>query len=133
MEPNGTSVGRCFTEIGGELYAVRNWQHRGDSHDAAMMTRLNGPQAAQYRKMKAEGFSDSKIFRDIFPAPPKPSSTVIQKGQTVEVDLDFLTAGQLACLINHLLGTDIASLARLPVRDLRKMYLAVKRTRRFVV
>ncbi len=122
--------GSKFVKWSGRTYAVQNWQHRENNHDAVIVRPLNESQSAHYRDGKKKGSTDTSLYFHIFPEPkkgpsiPAPAALPASK-QTVKVELGMLYKDQLIKLIEKQARTKISSLTKLDREDLESLLVAM--------
>jgi hypothetical protein len=128
-----------FVEREGWAYYVTNWQQRFVAPMRALLVRLSPRHFVRYNALKEKGRGEKtiayllfkrvkvQVVKENIPISKVPSVAPSPTAPTVvSIEIDLLTADQLARLIQRSLQGEFPGLQSLPLEELRKMYVAIQ-------
>jgi len=109
--------GKLFQQ--GKVLEVQNHSGR-KTGDVMVMQALSDTQVEEVKCLRADGRSDTQIWRELHPEKVKPGPALKQTG-TFALKLEQLTKQQLILLIENSTKEPIESLSRMTPEDLIKL------------
>ncbi len=105
----------------GRIMEIRNWTGL-DTDDAILARTLNDDEKQKFFALKALSFSDREIFSQL-----NPDFAKQVLNPEVSIPLDKLTKKQIVWCINKNLGENLASLSKLTIKDLVKLFIRLSK------
>ena len=105
--------------INGKILEVQNSQGR-KTGDVMVMQALSDTQVSKVENLRADGRSDTQIWRKLHPERTQPS-TDLKKTGAFALKLEQLTQAQLILLIENSTKESIESLSKMSQEDLIKL------------
>lgn len=103
----------------GKVFELKNRPHKG-SDDVVVMQALTTGQVNVVKEMKADGCSDTQIWRALHPEEALDAEQLSKTG-SFKLKLEQLTKSQLVLLIEHTIKTPVESMHSMTREDLIKL------------
>ena len=116
-----------FIEKDQEVLAILNSRLRQSESDVILSIPLSTRELKKYQRLKKEGKTDSRIFKELY---PQESGLTSEKPVKVSVGISELSKKQIIRLIHEELRLSLPSLHKMKVDDLRKMLHVITELRR---